>query len=153
MVSVFNVKTMQKPRIKTIYFTAENYNYILSLQEKYKYLTFNKAVNEIISKQKESEMSTKEDLKKYPVYIYLDGNLIKLPKQEEYTKPFNYSVHHFVRTQYLRNHKDKETELLKIQKLFLLPNNMHADLHACSRSFEGKYGYKRSELLYGASDE
>ena len=57
MVSVFNVKTMQKPRIKTIYFTAENYNYILSLQEKYKYLTFNKAVNEIISKQKESEMS------------------------------------------------------------------------------------------------
>lgn len=97
-----------------------------------------------------------QDIKKYPVYIYQDGqlNFCDITSTDHYDHRY-YQLHHYVKQQQVKRHP----ELEQFQKLFLLPirivinkieHNMHAELHNAHKDFEKLYGIKRSELLYGS---
>jgi len=104
-------------------------------------------------------MSTREDVKLYPVYFY-DEELQEIYEIEnkedlldgEGKENWNFTrdFHHYIRTQAIRNNPEKYTKefLKEHQKLFLLPRNMHAELHAKHSKFYEKYGIKIKDLLY-----
>jgi len=98
-----------------------------------------------------------QDIKKYPIYQYIGGKIVKLKTIPEYWNPWQWQLHHYIKQQQIRRHP----ELEQYQKLFFLPSriiidgiehNMHAELHQCTRDFKERYGIDRSELLYGARD-
>lgn len=103
-------------------------------------------------------MGTKEDLKCYPVYQYVNGRLIKLKVPPTNYSIFEWQIHHFIPQQYKRLHPDKYAEIEHLQKLFFLPvrfidkegreHNMHGELHSGCRGFKQRYGIDREELIY-----
>ena len=96
-------------------------------------------------------MSTREDIKLYPVYFY-DEELQEVYEidTQGYWNKFERDIHHYIRTQAIRNNPEKYTkEFLKDnQRLYLLPKNMHAELHAKHSKFYEKYGINIKDLLY-----
>lgn len=99
----------------------------------------------------------KNDLKKYPVFQYIGGKIVKLSVVPNSWNIWGWQLHHYVKQQQVKRHP----ELEQYQKLFFLPSrivingiehNMHAELHNAHKDFEKLYGVKRSELLYGAKD-
>ena len=89
------------------------------------------------------------EFKKYPVYQYIGGKIIKLKVFPEYWNIWEWQLHHYVKQQQVR----RNPELEKIQKLFFLPTQMHIDLHNCISNFKEKYGVSRRDLMYGAKYE
>ena len=93
-------------------------------------------------------MGTKEDLQRYPVYQYINRRLVKLRIPPSNYNVFEWQIHHYIERQYIRLHPDKYKEIEHLQKLFFLPADMHADLHAGSRKFKEKWKIDREELLW-----
>ena len=89
-------------------------------------------------------MSMQDDLKKYPIYVYKNGELIRLNQV-----PWNnyyLHMHHYIKEQ-RQKYKDFE-KIAHLQKLILLPVQMHTDLHNFVSNFEEKWGIPIKELLY-----
>jgi len=90
-------------------------------------------------------MSMKDDLKKYPIYVYKDGELIRL-NQVNWWNRYEFQMHHYIKEQ-RQKYKDFE-KIEHLQKLILLPVQMHTDLHNFVSNFEEKWGIPIKELLY-----
>ena len=94
-------------------------------------------------------MSSKEDVKKYPVWLYRNGGLlIKINEPITSWNTLYVHCHHYIPQQFIRKYPEKYKEIEHLQKLFILPAEMHADLHAGCRRFKEKWGIEREELLY-----
>lgn len=94
--------------------------------------------------------TTKVDLFKYPVYQYIDGYLLRIYPDGVEHNLFHWQVHHYIEQAWIKRNKLKFKQIEHLQKLFVLPTQMHLDLHAKHSKFKQKWGYDISELLYHA---
>ena len=85
----------------------------------------------------------KDDLKKYPIYVYDYGILKRINRPLGWN---GYQMHHYIKQQKMRYEDYAKIEHL--QKLFLLPQAMHIDLHNFIKNFKDKWGIDIKELLY-----
>lgn len=94
-------------------------------------------------------MSSKRDVTKYPVYLYRKGGkLIKINEPITSWNTFYVHCHHYIPQQFMRKYPEKYKQIEHLQKLFFLPPDMHADLHANSRKFKEKWGIEIEDLIY-----
>lgn len=91
--------------------------------------------------------SSRQDVHKYSCYILKGGELVRIIPPETWDIR-QIQCHHYIRRQYIRNHKEIEQELLQQQKLIFLTPECHADLHSGHSRFKEKYGIDKGELLY-----
>lgn len=95
-------------------------------------------------------MGTAKDLFKYPVYKYINyGQFIRIYPESAVHNICQWQVHHYIRKVQLKN--DKKLE--KKQKLFVVPTQLHIDLHNHIRNFEQKWGIAPETLLYDYRDK
>ena len=93
-------------------------------------------------------MTSKQDILRYPSYMYINGKLVKLKQPPTSWNIYEIQCHHYIEQQFMKKNPEKYKEIEHLQKLFFLPVNMHADLHAGCRKFKEKWGIERKELLY-----
>lgn len=95
-------------------------------------------------------MGTAKDLFKYPVYKYINyGQFMRIYPESAVHNIWQWQVHHYIQQQWVKRNKLKFKEIEHLQKLFVIPTQMHIDLHNSIRNFERKWGVKREELIYG----
>lgn len=87
----------------------------------------------------------KEELEKYPCYLYEEGKLKRISPPSQWT---GLHLHHYIRTQWQQNNPDKFALVEHLQKLIFLPPQMHMELHARHSKFKEKYGLEIDELLF-----
>ena len=94
-------------------------------------------------------MSSKEDVLKYPCYSWVrKGLIIMLKEPPTEWQPLFTQCHHYIEQRWIKTHPEEFKKIEHLQKLFFLPAEMHADLHAGCRRFKEKWGVEREELLY-----
>lgn len=89
--------------------------------------------------------NVKEELEKYPCYLYEDGKLKRISPPRQWT---GLHLHHYIRTQWQQNNPEKFALVEHLQKLIFLPPQMHMELHARHRKFKEKYGIEIDDLLF-----
>ena len=94
-------------------------------------------------------MGTKDDIKKYPVYFYSNGGFLRIYPDNAFHDIFTVQYHHFIPQGWIKRNKEKFKQIENLQKLFLIPAEMHADLHARNSKFKEKWGVDIGELVYG----
>lgn len=87
----------------------------------------------------------KEELEKYPCYLYEDGKLKRISPPRQWT---GLHLHHYIRSQWIDNNPEKFAQIEHLQKLIFLPPQMHMELHARHSKFKEKYGLEIDELLF-----
>lgn len=93
-------------------------------------------------------MSIKDDLAKYPCYLFRHKQLIPLKRPPEYWS-FLYQVHHFVRQAIRKNSPDFYKRVEHLQKLILMPSKMNYDLEAMGEErFFKTYGVNKNNLVF-----
>ena len=102
-------------------------------------------------------MSMNDDLKKYPVYGLMTNGLFYKLDDVKSTSDYNHythHLHHYIKQQeYDRDKQWFDDRGIK-QKLFLLPINLHEQVHNTAiyslpdKEFELKYKVSRWELLF-----
>ena len=97
--------------------------------------------------------TTKVDLFKYPVYQYIDGHLLRIYPDGVEHNLFHWQVHHYIRCEFIKKNKLKFKQIEHLQKLFVIPTQMHIDLHNHIRNFKNKWGIEPTELLYDYRDK
>ena len=99
-------------------------------------------------------MSSKDDVLKYPCYLYRKGGrFVKIKEPLTSWNTLFVHCHHYITQQFMRKYPDKFKEIEHLQKLFFLPPDMHADLHAGCRKFKEKWGVERKELIYNLREK
>lgn len=93
-------------------------------------------------------MGTAQDIFKYPVYQYINGKMIRIYPTSACHDIYKWQVHHYITQSWIKRNKLKFKQIEHLQKLFVIPTQMHIDLHNSIRNFKGKWGIDRSELLY-----
>ena len=92
-------------------------------------------------------MSIRDDLEKYPVYVWEKRKLVKIPNLTCWNSL--YQLHHFIRKSTERNSKDFFKRVEHLQKLILLPAKMHYDLHSMGEvTFFKTYGVNKNDFLF-----
>lgn len=92
-------------------------------------------------------MSIKEDFEQYPCYLYRNKKLIPVEAPESWSVMFQ--MHHFIRQNIKKTNKDFFERVKHLQKLILIPRDMHYDLHAMGEvNFFKKYGIDKNLLLF-----
>lgn len=83
------------------------------------------------------------DIDKYPLFEYNGRSIIKL---SIFKQVFNYHYHHFVPKRLLKKYPD----LIKYQKMILLPCDMHFELHygGNDKKFFNRYKVERWDLIF-----
>lgn len=89
--------------------------------------------------------NVKEELEKYPCYLYENGRLKRIASPTQWT---GMHLHHYIRTQWQQNNPEKFALVEHLQKLIFLPPQMHMELHARHSKFKEKYGIEIDELLF-----
>lgn len=89
--------------------------------------------------------NVKEELEKYPCYLFENGKLKRIAPPTQWT---GIHLHHYIRTQWQQNNPEKFALVEHLQKLIFLPPQMHMELHARHRKFKEKYGIEIDELLF-----
>ena len=92
-------------------------------------------------------MTIKEDLKKYPCFLYQLGTIRPIPEPTAWSPDIQ--CHHFIK-QNVRKTTPKFYERVEhLQKLILMPSKMHYDLHAMGEdTFFKRYGIEKHKLLF-----
>lgn len=92
-------------------------------------------------------MTIKEDLAKYPCFLFEFGTMRPIPAPECWSQELQ--CHHFVpKSQEKTNPKFYE-RVENLQKLILMPAKMHYDLHAMGEdTFFKRYGIEKHKLLF-----
>lgn len=93
--------------------------------------------------------SMNEDIEKYPVYmVNSTGELkqINIESTDDYNH-YQFELHHFIPKSLRKTDLKRYNELEHLQKLILLPKNIHHTLHMCSENFNYN-GLKWWQLLY-----
>lgn len=95
------------------------------------------------------------DLELYPVFVYKNKKLNKVELyQLENMQLIDYHKHHFIKQQdYKRNKKWFDSHNIQ-QKIFLLPANLHEQVHRIAiknltdEEFYKEYNIYRNEILF-----
>ena len=94
-------------------------------------------------------MSFDEDIRDYGVYaVRPNAQLVKvnITSVNEYYHGA-YELHHFIPKSMRKLNKELYARVEHMQKLFLLPKNIHQRLHGCAESFDYN-GFKWYDLLF-----
>lgn len=94
-------------------------------------------------------MTRADELEKFKDSIYLYENR-KLRKIDLLTLSGHtfcelHDIHHYIRQQEYKRNPDKYKDT---QKLFLIPRDMHSDIHSYNSKFKEKYGIELDKLIY-----
>lgn len=90
--------------------------------------------------------NVRKELEQYPFYMYTNGALVRTVKPGRWDK--SYQLHHFITTQWEQENPEKFVSVVHLQKLVLLPTQMHIDLHARVKNFKEKYGLDIQDVLF-----
>ena len=104
-------------------------------------------------------MSIKDDLGKYPCFLYQLGTIRPIPELTAWSPDMQ--LHHFVKSNVRKTNPKFYERVESLQKLILMPTGMHYDLHAMGAdTFFKRYGIEKHLLLFnrkkwreGAYDE
>lgn len=92
--------------------------------------------------------TTKKDIFKYPVYLYKNGRLVRIYPNHAYHNIFEMQYHHYISQTYIKRNPNKFKDIEHLQKLFLVPTQLHLDIHNRVRNFEQKWGIALKEFIY-----
>lgn len=88
-----------------------------------------------------------DDISKYPCYVWEQKRLKLIPNLKYWNNLFQ--LHHFIKQNVRKTNPDFYSRVEHLQKLLLLPRNMHYDLHAMgSERFKEKYGVNKDDFLF-----
>ena len=94
-------------------------------------------------------MSFDDDIRDYGVYtIRPNRQMVKIDVKT--VKDYNHAefeLHHFIPKSIRKINPDLYARIEHLQKLFLIPSNIHQRLHGCSESFDFN-GFKWYDLLF-----
>ncbi|MBS4760981.1 MAG: hypothetical protein KHX03_09820 [Clostridium sp.] len=93
--------------------------------------------------------SMDEDIAKYPVFMVNKNGALKridLKSTDDYNH-WEFELHHFIPKSLRKTDLKRYDELEHLQKLILLPKNIHHTLHMCSENFNYN-GLKWWQLLF-----
>lgn len=103
-------------------------------------------------------MSRNSELEKFKneIYLYENKKLYKIDLLTFSGHTFNeiHQVHHYIKQQNYNRNKKWYDERGIVQKLFLIPVNMHEHIHnqgikhLTENEFYAQYGVKRSDMLF-----
>lgn len=92
-------------------------------------------------------MSIKDDLAEYPVYVFRHKKLIHIKSPDTWSSMLQ--MHHFIKQNVKKTNKEFFERVKHLQKLILMPRNMHYDLHAMGEvKFFEKYGVDKNLLVF-----
>lgn len=92
-------------------------------------------------------MTIKDDLAKYPCYLFRNKRLIKL--KESPINWIGFQIHHFVRQSIRKNSPDFYKRVEHLQKLILVPAQMNYNLETMGEvKFFEKYGVNKNLLVF-----
>lgn len=97
--------------------------------------------------------TTKKDIFKYPVFQYVNGRLVRIYPNNAFHNIFQLQYHHYIPQNIKKRNMQQYKELEHLQKLFLVPTQLHIDLHNHIRNFEQKWGIAPEKLLYNYRDK
>lgn len=93
--------------------------------------------------------TTKKDIFKYPVFQYVNGRLVRIYPNNAFHNIFQLRYHHFIEQQFVKRNPIKFKQIEHLQKLFLIPVEMHMDIHNRHSKFLQKWGLPLSDFVYG----
>ena len=92
-------------------------------------------------------MSIKEDLKKYPCFLFKFQTLRPIPTPDSWGSDLH--CHHFIKQNVRKTNPKFYERVEHLQKLILMPSKMHYDLHAMGAdTFFKRYGIEKHILLF-----
>ena len=91
--------------------------------------------------------SIKDDLAKYPIYIFRNGRLQSISKPPD--NWVGYQAHHFVRKSIRKNSPDFYKRVEHLQKIIFVLPQMNYDLETMGEErFFQKYGVNKNDLVF-----
>lgn len=92
-------------------------------------------------------MGTREDLKKYPCFVFSKGRLLRIQAPEKWSS--GYQIHHFVRQSIRKNSPEFYKRVEHLQKLILIPAQMNYDLETMGEeTFLKRYWVNKNDLVF-----
>lgn len=92
-------------------------------------------------------MSISDDIKQYPVFVWEQRKLKKIPNLTTWNS--NFQLHHFIKQNVRKCDNEFYKRIEHLQKLILMPSNMHYDLHAMGEvTFFKRYGVNKNDFLF-----
>ena len=92
-------------------------------------------------------MSIKEDLKKYPCFLFEFGTIRPIPTPESWSQELQ--AHHFIKQNVRKTNPKFYERVEHLQKLILMPARTHYNLHAMGEdTFLNRYGIEKHKLLF-----
>jgi len=98
-------------------------------------------------------MGTKEDLQKYPLFVYENGILKEIEPIDNWNN-YKVQIHHYIAQQKWKRNEAKYKAMGLEQKLFIIPIAMHEHLHntgikcLSDEQFYKQYGIRKDKLIY-----
>ena len=90
-------------------------------------------------------MGIKEDLSKYPCFLFLNGTLRPIPAPESW----NGQIHHFVRQSVRKNSPEFYKRVEHLQKLILMDSKVNYELETMGEdTFKQRYGVNKNDLVF-----
>lgn len=92
-------------------------------------------------------MSIKDDLKKYPKFIFRNRKLVPIENIEHWSSLLQ--AHHFIRQSVRKNSLDFYKRVEYLQKIIFVPKQINYDLETMGeiRFFE-RYGVNKNDLVF-----
>lgn len=92
-------------------------------------------------------MTIKEDLAKYPCFLFEFGTLRPIPAPEHWSAELQ--AHHFVPKSQEKTNPKFFKRVEHLQKIIFMPARTHYNLHAMGEdTFYRRYGYNKHQLLF-----
>lgn len=92
-------------------------------------------------------MSIKDDIQKYPCFLFRHRTLLKIPKPDIWGHEMQ--AHHFIRQSVRKNSPDFYKRVEHLQKIILVPRQMNYDLETMGEiSFFKRYGVNKNDLVF-----
>ena len=95
-------------------------------------------------------MTIKDDLKRYPCFLFEFGTMRPIPAPECWSKELQ--AHHFIPKSQEKTNPKFYKRVESLQKLIFMPARMHYNLHAMGEdTFYKRYGAEKHQLLFNRS--
>lgn len=92
-------------------------------------------------------MTIKEDLVKYPCFLFTFGTLRPMPTPQEWNNALQ--CHHFIKQNVRKTNPKFYKRVEHLQKLIFMPAVTHYNLHAMGEdTFYKQYGFNKHDLLF-----
>lgn len=92
-------------------------------------------------------MTIKDDLEKYPCFLFEFGTLRPIPAPESWSQELQ--AHHFIKQNVRKTNPKFYERVESMQKLIFMPARTHYNLHAMGEdTFLKRYGIEKHLLLF-----